>query len=166
LFKPASVRPDYSAAMNKNKLLGLAAAASLSLTASAGPKPNLDWFAGHWCAERDGSFIEEQWLAPRGDLLLGLSRTVKGTKTSSFEYLRIEWTGGVPSYVAQPQGNPPVPFKWVAGGADWARFENAQNDFPKRVEYRKTAKGLHAEIAGPGEGGKELVIPFDYLPCR
>jgi Domain of unknown function (DUF6265) len=156
--------------MNTNTLAGLAAA-TIAITApastSAAAKPaNLDWFVGHWCSDRDGSFIEEEWLAPKGDLLLGISRTVKGAKTASFEYLRIEWQDGVPSYVAQPQGHPPVPFKWIAGGADWARFENLENDFPKRVEYRKTKDGLYAEIAGPGEGGKELVIPFDYKACR
>jgi len=48
------------------------------------------------------------------DLMLGLSRTVKGPKTASFE-------------------------------------------------YRRTKAGLNAEIAGPGKGGKEIVIPFDYL---
>jgi hypothetical protein len=157
--------------MNTNKLAALVAA-TISLVAPAMVLPadakagKLDWFVGHWCSDRDGQFIEEEWLAPKGDVLLGLSRTVKGAKTASFEYLRIEWKDGIPSYIAQPQGNPPVPFKWVAGGADWARFENPANDYPKRVEYRKTKDGLYAEIAGPGEGGKELVIPFDYKACR
>ncbi len=151
--------------MNTKTLAALAAAA-LSVAAAANPKPaSLDWFVGQWCADRDGQLIEEVWLAPKGDVLLGLSRTVKGAKTASFEYLRLEWKDGVPSYVAQPQGAPPVAFKWIAGGADWARFENLANDFPKRVEYRKTKDGLYAEIAGPGEGGKELVIPFDYKRC-
>jgi len=152
--------------MNKNKLLGLAVAAAFSLSTSAGDKPvALDWFAGHWCSDRNGEFIEEAWLAPRGDLLLGMSRTIKGAKTSSFEYLRIEWIAGIPSYIAQPQGHPPVAFKWIAGGADWARFENPANDFPKRIDYRRTKEGLHAEIAGPGDAGKEIVIPFNYLAC-
>ncbi len=152
--------------MNRHTPLGLAAVATLSLAASAAPQPiALDWFAGHWCADRNGSHIEEQWLAPRGDVMLGLSRTVQGAKTASFEFLRIEWRDGVPSYLAQPQGDPAVAFQWVAGGADWARFENPRHDFPRRVAYRRTAGGLHAEIAGPGEGGKELVIPFDYLRC-
>jgi len=153
--------------MNKNKLLGLATAA-LSLVAFADTKPpaNLDWFVGHWCSERKGNFIEEEWLASRGDILLGLSRTLKGAKTANFEFLRVEWKDGVPSYIAQPQGAPPVVFKWVAGGADWARFENPTHDFPTRVEYRRTQTGLYAEIAGPGDGGKEAVIPFDYLPCH
>jgi hypothetical protein len=155
--------------MNNNTLAGLAAA-SLAVTApaatpTASSSISLDWFVGHWCSDRDGRFIEEEWLAPKGDLLLGISRTVKGEKTSSFEYLRIEWKDGVPFYVAQPQGNPPVPFKWIAGGADWARFENLENDFPTHVEYRKTQSGLYAQIAGTVEGGRELVIPFDYQAC-
>jgi uncharacterized protein DUF6265 len=155
--------------MNTNTLVGLAAATLAVAAPAATPADSrsvsLDWFVGHWCSDRDGSFIEEAWLAPKGDLLLGISRTVKGSKTASFEYLRIEWKDGVPIYVAQPQGNPPVPFKWIAGGADWARFENLENDFPTRVEYRKTKSGVYAEIAGPGEHGKELVIPFAYEAC-
>jgi hypothetical protein len=69
------------------------------------------------------------------------------------------------NYVAQPQGGAPTAFALRASGADWARFENPQHDFPKRVEYRRTATGLHAEIAGPGRDGKEVVIPFDYRAC-
>jgi hypothetical protein len=157
--------------MNTNNLAALVAATLSALapsvvTSADARAANLDWFVGHWCSDRNGEFIEEEWLAPKGDLLLGLSRTIKGAKTVSFEYLRLEWKDGIASYIAQPQGNPPVPFKWVAGGADWARFENPANDFPKRVEYRKTKDGLYAEIAGPGEGGKQLVIPFDYEACQ
>jgi len=157
--------------MNTNNLAALVAATLSALAPSAVASAddraaNPDWFVGHWCSDRNGEFIEEEWLAPKGDLLLGLSRTIKGAKTVSFEYLRLEWKDGIASYIAQPQGNPPVPFKWVAGGADWARFENPANDFPKRVEYRKTKDGLHAEIAGPGAGGKQLVIPFDYKACQ
>ena len=153
--------------MNKTTLSVFAAAAAFSMIASANPPPaSLDWFAGYWCADRNGDYIDEEWLKPRGDVFLGLSRTVKGAKTANFEFLRIEWKDGVPSYIAQPQGNPPVAFKWVAGGPDWARFENLQHDFPTRVEYRKTANGLHAEIAGPGKDGQELVIPFEYRACR
>jgi hypothetical protein len=152
--------------MKTNKLLPFSIVAlSAALSTSADTKTDLHWFTGHWCAESESQFIEEQWLAPRGDILLGLSRTVKGAKTASFEFLRIEWTGGVPSYIAQPQGQPPVAFKLTASGADWARFENPAHDFPKRVEYRRTAGGLYAEIAGPGEDGREMKIPFDYRQC-
>jgi hypothetical protein len=128
--------------------------------------PDLGWIAGHWCLESSGELIEEHWLPAQGDLMLGLGRTVKGGKTMSFEFLRIESKDGATHYLAQPQGAPPTAFKLTASGPNWARFENPRHDFPTRVEYRRGAAGLHAEIAGPGEGDKEVVIPFDYGPCR
>ena len=55
--------------MNTNTLAGLAAAATVSLATAADSRPpNLDWFVGHWCSDQDGRFIEEEWLAPKGDL--------------------------------------------------------------------------------------------------
>lgn len=151
--------------MNSNKLLAMGVAAASMGAATGETTSGLDWFVGHWCSESGGQFIEEQWLSPRGDILLGLSRTVKGGKTANFEYLRIEWHDGVPNYIAQPQGQSAVTFRRSAGGAGWVRFENPAHDFPTRVEYRRTKDGLYAEIAGPGEGGKELTIPFDYRTC-
>lgn len=125
----------------------------------------LGWLSGHWCAEAAGELVEEHWLPANGDLMLGLSRTVTAGKTKSFEFLRIEIRDGIANYLAQPQGAPPITFKRTASGADWVRFENPHHDFPKRIEYRRTAAGLHAEIAGPGVGGKERVIPFEYRRC-
>ena len=125
----------------------------------------LDWLAGQWCAETGGEFIEEHWLPARGDLLLGLGRTIRDGRTVSFEFLRIERRGADVTYLAQPQGAAPTAFRMTASGTHWARFENPQHDFPKRVEYRLTPGGLHAEIAGPGKDGKEFVIPFAYRRC-
>lgn len=123
------------------------------------------WLAGHWCSDDQGELVEEHWLGPRGALMLGVSRTVKSGKTTSFEFLRIEYRAGTAHYVAQPGGTPPTAFRLTVSGADWARFENPRHDFPKRVEYRRSARGLHAEIAGPGKDGRDLEIRFDYVPC-
>ena len=79
--------------------------------------------------------------------------------------MRIETRDGATHYIAIHDGQPPTPFKLTASGADWARFENPQHDFPKRVEYRRVSSGLHAEIAGPDKNGKEAVIPFDFRRC-
>ncbi|HEU4778552.1 MAG TPA: DUF6265 family protein [Steroidobacteraceae bacterium] len=125
----------------------------------------LGWLSGQWCKESGGEFTEEHWLAPRGDVMLGVGRTIAGGKTKSFEFMRIEHRDGGTYYLAQPQGSKPTPFRMTESGAHWARFENPQHDFPKRVEYRLTPGGLHAEIAGPGKDGKERVIPFDYRSC-
>ncbi len=156
--------------MHKLKLLTLGmftACAAGVFAAESAATPALGWLSGYWCSQAGGKLIEEYWLPAQGDptLMIGLSRTVKDGKTVNFEFLRITLTAGGANYLAQPQGVPPIPFRLTASGDGWARFENPQHDFPKRVEYRRTAGGLHAEIAGPGEGGKELVIPFEYQPC-
>jgi hypothetical protein len=53
----------------------------------------------------------------------------------------------------------------TSSGPGWAVFENPQHDFPKRVEYRRTDKGLWAQISGPGEDGRQQAIDFDYSAC-
>jgi hypothetical protein len=154
--------------MRTLKLLTLGMFAACTAGAATAPipaVPDFGWLAGHWCSKDHGELVEEHWLAPRGDLSLGLSRTVKSGKTTSFEFLRIELRDHVPHYVAQPGGAPPTAFRLTASGPGWARFEDPAHDFPQRVEYRRDGTDLHAAIAGPGAGGKELVIPFDYVPC-
>ena len=152
-----------------NKFTLTAAAVLLVLTMQAhpqtSPSPDLDWIAGHWCLARGTESVEEHWLPARGGLLLGVGRTVSSGRASSFEFLRIETHGGKPVFIAQPNGVAPTTFALTASGTGWARFENPAHDFPRRVEYRRTDQGLHAEIAGPVEGGRERVIPFDYQPC-
>jgi hypothetical protein len=154
--------------MRTLKLLILSTLVACTAGAPAAESPaatDFGWLSGHWCTGSGGELIEEHWLPAQGDLMLGLSRTVKAGKTVSFEFLRIHHDKDGTHYLAQPQGQPPTAFRLTAAGAAWARFENPAHDFPRRVEYRRTAEGLHAEIGGPGKDGKELVIPFEYRPC-
>ncbi len=139
-------------------------AAVVSARGSSGTNA-LSWFDGHWCAESGGERIEEYWTPDHGGMRLGLSRTLRGERTTGFEFLRIVTERGVPTYVAQPGGGAAVRFARSASGAGWITFENRAHDFPQRIEYRRDGDTLHARIAGPGEGGKELVIPFDYRGC-
>ena len=141
-------------------------AGALSADERAAPPTIADfsWLSGQWCLTTGDEFIEEHWLAPRGGLMLGISRTIRAGKTTSFEFVRIE-SGTTTNYIAQPQGRPPTTFRHTASGVDWVRFENPVHDFPQRIEYRRTPNGLHAETPGPGKDGKETVIPFDYTAC-
>lgn len=132
---------------------------------AADPAPSLDWIGGHWCAELGEETVEELWLPPHGGVAIGLSRTRTALTTTAFEYLRIAELDGTLSYIAQPGGRPPTVFGRTAGGENWVRFENPDHDFPRRIEYRRDGDALHAEIAGPGEDGAEVVIPFDYRRC-
>lgn len=126
---------------------------------------SLDWLAGRWCSESPKEHIDEWWMPGRNGMMLGMARTTRGDRVSSFEYMRIE-LGGTPTFYAQPSGTPAVPFKKTDGGASWVRFENADHDFPNRVEYKRTGNHLHAQIEGPGKDGKPLVIPYEYEICR
>jgi len=146
-------------------LLALGAFAAASCAADESPAQRFAWLSGHWCSQQGESRIDEYWLPAGGDLALGVGRTVKAGKVSSYEYMRIETRDGLTNYISLHDGQPATAFRLTAAGADWARFENPQHDFPKRIEYRRNAAGLHAEIAGPGRDGKELVIGFEYLRC-
>jgi len=126
---------------------------------------DLDWLSGHWCGGNAPEYVEEYWLAARGRMLIGLSRTTRGERTLSFEFMRIVAVDSIPTLIAQPDGGAAVAFTWSAGGSSWARFENPAHDFPKRVEYRRAGNRLHAQIAGPGENAREQVIPFEYERC-
>ena len=143
----------------------LAAFANPASSADSPATADLGWLSGHWCLESGGALIEELWLPPRGNLMLGVGRTVKDGKVLTFEFMRIESDTDVTNYISQHDGEAPVTFRMTASGANWARFENPAHDFPKRVEYRRTPKVMHAEIAGPDKDGKESVMRFEYRPC-
>lgn len=128
-------------------------------------QPGLDWLAGHWCGGEGERRIDEAWLAEAGGMLVGMSRTAKSGKVESFEFMRIVSDGRATSFHVQPNGVPPTVFAMAAQGEGWIRFENAEHDFPNRVEYRREGERLLAWIAGPGRDGKELRIPFEYRRC-
>jgi ketosteroid isomerase-like protein len=130
------------------------------------PTAPLDWMAGHWCSDSGAKSVEEVWLPPRGEVLVGLGRTYTTDRTVGFEFLRIAAVDGVQSYIAQPGGRPPTHFARTAGGEDWVRFENPEHDFPKRIEYRRDGDKLLAEVAGPGNNGDEAVIRLGFRACE
>ena len=51
------------------------------------PTEPLDWMAGYWCTDSGGTSVEEVWLPPRGDVLVGLGRTHAADRTVGFEFL-------------------------------------------------------------------------------
>ena len=119
-------------------------------------EPNLEglqWLAGNWTGNQDGLEMEESWLAPKGNTMLGVHRDVKDGRTVSFEFLRIEGTADAVTYWASPRGKPATPFKAIRLGEKRVVFENTEHDFPSRIIYWLDAKGsLHAKIEGTLKG--------------
>ena len=163
--------------MTKPRRFGLALLAIVTLptlsarpeaTPAAAPKiEDLAFLAGSWATEAGAVRVEEEWLCPSADTMIGMGRTtdVASGKTVFFEYLRIEKRPDGLVYVAQPKGGPATAFRLVRLEAGFAVFENPAHDFPKRVVYSKSpAGGLIARVEGDGRG-PENAEEFRYRPA-
>jgi hypothetical protein len=128
---------------------------------SSGEGSNLDahsiddlaWMAGYWVGEMGGARIEECWLEPCGDMLLGIHRKVQGSGPAFFEYLRIERTPQGIVYFAGPSGREPTGFALAESSGRRVVFENPAHDFPRRIIYwLDDSAALHARIEGTRNG--------------
>ncbi len=140
---------------------GLALGSGAANAAGSG----FDWLAGHWCGGSEQRKIEEFWLPQAGGALLGMSRTLSGDSTESFEFMRLVPSGNDAGFHVQPNGVPATLFTISSQGRGWVVFENPAHDFPNRIEYRSEGDALRAVISGPGEDGKQHEIRFDYRRC-
>jgi hypothetical protein len=123
----------------------------------------LSWLAGSWINDDSGRRIEEVWTAPAADLMLGMSRTLSGDRTASFEFMRISVRADGVFYIAQPRGKPPVEFPLQSWDGAQAIFINPGNgDHLKRVIYRHNSDGsFTARIEGANQGA-EFAEDYPY----
>lgn len=152
-------------------LITLAIALSIPITASSAGENSsrhtpdiaaLSWIAGQWQTAPGGrAQIEEHWMQATAGSMMGMSRTIAGSRTAEFEYLRIEQRDDAIYYVAQPKGRcPATDFKLTRVTSNEAVFENPSHDFPKRIIYKKTGDdSLTASIDG-GEGTRQMTFSF------
>jgi hypothetical protein len=104
--------------------------------------------AGDWRQCRDGEVVEERWLGPRGDVLLGASLTSSKEGKANWEHLRIARDGDAWVYWASPMGRAPVPFRLVESAPGRAVFANPERAFPNRIVYWRDGADLLARIEG------------------
>jgi hypothetical protein len=131
----------------------------------------LDWMTGCWLGGTPDHVIEEQWMAPRGGTLIGMSRTVVAGQTKEHEFLQIRQGPDGVFYTARPSGQAEASFKLVRGATSVARevvFENLAHDFPQRIIYRLQPDGsLYARIEGTRDGSVRGVdFPMKPATCR
>lgn len=130
---------------------------ALTLLAAAGPA-DLAFMKGSWEGASGAMKFEERWTEEAGGLMLGLSRTLKGGRAVSFEFLRIEFREDGVFYMAQPGGRPKTEFRLTASDGKSATFENPEHDHPKVIRYSLGADGsLKAELDG-AEGKQSFVF--------
>ena len=145
----------------------LAGANTAFATRTSTSLDRLTWIAGCWEGEARGAKFQEQWMRPEGDMMMGMSRTLKGGRTVAFEFLQLRQDGGEIFYVARPQGKEPTPFKLVREAEHEAVFENLEHDFPQRIIYRLGADGsLFARIEGMRDGKTQGIdYPMKRAKC-
>lgn len=124
----------------------------------------LAWLAGSWRQEKAGRVTDEQWMAPAGGVMLGMSRTVAKGKVVELGFLQIRaGPGGELFYVAQPQRQKEAAFKAQAQTDTEVVFENREHDFPQVIGYRLNADGsLLAWLEGPRADGTTRRVEFAY----
>jgi hypothetical protein len=142
-------------------LLACASLAPLPALAADPGVESLGWLAGCWSRTDAEAGSGEQWTAPAGGTMLGVSRTVRDGRTVEYEFVLIRAaTDGTLVYHAHPSGQAPTEFRLLHQADREVVFENAAHDFPQRVGYRLENDGaLTAWIEG-SRGGALNRIPF------
>jgi hypothetical protein len=152
---------------------GIAQTTPAPAGSSASPSvASLSWLAGCWEGKVNDRDFREEWLPLRGDIMIGASQTAVGGRTQDFEYLRLEPRSDGVYYVAAPSGKNEEAFRLAgvkAEGADEIfTFDNARDEFPQRIIYRRATEGwLYAHVEGRLNGvPKQVIYPMRRVDCR
>lgn len=135
------------------KLSLIVAAALVAFVPKAPRVDDLAWLAGCWARTGTDRIYEEQWMAPRGGMMLGASRNTRGGKVAEWEQMRIFERND--SLVFSSISNHQAAVEFVSGAstAGAVTFSNPAHDFPQRVIYAPgAADSLFARIEGNMHG--------------
>ena len=119
---------------------------------------------GQWREVNGTAVVDEVWTNNKGNVVVGVSRTVNGL-SNAFEFMRIENRKEGVLFLAQPGGEKATPFLLISHDAKTLVFSNPAHDWPQRIEYRRTGADMLEATVGSFDGkGKKLV--FKYTRVR
>jgi hypothetical protein len=127
------------------------------------------WLAGCWEAASPGgeSSVEEQWMAPRAGLMVGMGRTVRDGEARGFEHLTLRVRDGRLVYHAAPSDQAPndFPARAVEGGR--LEFANPAHDFPRKIVYARFDDDFfQAAVFAEVEGAEPaFLVPYRRVRC-
>ena len=128
--------------------------------ALVGPIHDVSWLTGCWKHVESGFRRDEQWMAPLGNTMIGMSRTVARGETVEHEHLRIETREGRLAFVARPSGQVEATFLQVELTDSMAVFEAPEHDFPQRITYQHLDRNLAVATIEGEEDGITRIIEF------
>jgi hypothetical protein len=129
----------------------------LTLSVSAQTiKPSLDqlsFMTGCWAFQSGDVETEKYWTKPEGGTMAGLSRTVKGSRTSFIEYTQIrEQNGALSKFVQLGLTKSQTEFRLTKLAANEVVFTSDLEN-PKHLIYRRKDDGsLFGRIEGTKNG--------------
>jgi Domain of unknown function (DUF6265) len=112
------------------------------------------WLTGCWSQRTaTGTTTDEQWMAPSGGSMMGMSRNVRDGRTVGYEFVRLVQREGVLVFMAMPSGQAPAEFSGTSVSDQGFVVENPDHDFPKRIEYLKNGPdSLIANVSADENG--------------
>jgi hypothetical protein len=124
---------------------------------------DLRWLTGSWEMVNGERKTEEVWLAPEGNMMFSMSRTVRNGKAAGHEFVTIDQdSAGTIWFHAQPSGQERGSFRLILLERNGAVFENRAHDFPQRIIYRRISDdSLIGRIEGTINGTSRS-IDFPY----
>ena len=149
---------------------------------SSAPPSSLDqlaWLRGCWAGKVEQFDYVENWLPPRGGMMVGINQTIvkerksNTTKTQDFQYLRLEERADGVYYVAIPSGKKESTFKLTSVGQELGRqaytFTNNGDEFPQLIVYMHGREGwLFAKVSGKTTKHPqptEVTYPMQHVDC-
>lgn len=153
-------------------------AATLQAAEPAAPAPapapsvaDLAWMTGTWTGEIGGSFVEEQWSAPAGGVMMGMYREVEDGKIGMYEFLTLEpgpegpilWLRHFnPGLVGWEDKEGALAFHLVAAKPGEAAFDNRDPEKPARLIYRREGDDRLVAVLEKVKDGKPVSFEFVY----
>jgi hypothetical protein len=127
----------------------------------------LSWLAGCWRGASSSPVVDEMWMAPSGDGMLGMGRTVARGRIVDHEFMQIRVQDGKLVFIARPARQAEATFTASTVGPKEVVFENPEHDFPQRVIYRLRDDGsLLARIEGTENGqARGVDFPLRRTAC-
>ena len=128
----------------------------------------LRWLAGCWEQQRGNRQSFEMWMPPAGGLMLGASRTIRGTTLAKWDQIRLSVRDGRVVYTALPSGQNQTDFTAVSVTDSGFTVENLAHDFPQRIIYaRRGSDSLVARIEGKTpQGDRGVDYPMRRVSCE
>jgi len=166
---PAATAPPVTAPANTPRPEEKAPAVA---QANAGPLAPLAWLQGCWLGDVNQREFREQWMPPRGGMLIGAGQQSSRGRMQDYEFLQLEARAdGI--YFTQFSGDRKASsFRLASTTTDDKdtifTFANTADAFPARLIYRRGAEGwLYETIEGKLNGAQKTVIyPLRRVDCE